>query len=34
MEYVEKFELLNRKQLGFQSGKLSIDAVLYFIEKN
>ena len=32
-EYLEKFALLNKKQFGFQSRKLSTDAVFYFIEK-
>ena len=30
---LEKFALLNKNQFGFQSGKSSTDAVLYFIEK-
>ena len=33
VEYLEKFALLNKKQLGFQSRKSSTDAVLYFIKQ-
>ena len=33
VEYLEKYALLNRKQFGFQSRKLSTDALLYFTEK-